>query len=74
MRLNPKQTKSMVVSLSRTSLPGYGNLTLGGADLEEVKSLPILRVPFDSKLTFETQLRKVVSKAARCLCVVRLEG
>ena len=41
MRFNPK-TKSMVVSRSRTIAPGYGDLTLDGAELEEIKSLRIL--------------------------------
>ena len=43
MRLNSKKTKSMVGSWSRTIAPGYGDLTLGGAELE-VKSLGILEV------------------------------
>ena len=34
----------------------------------------ILEVTFDSKLTFETHLREVVSKAARSLVVVRRAG
>ena len=38
-RLNPKKTKSMVLSRSRTSALSYGNLTLGGVKLEELKSL-----------------------------------
>ena len=70
MRLNPKKTKSMVVSRSRTSAPGYDDLTLGGAELEKVKSLRILGVVFDSILTFEIPLREAVSKAARNLGVV----
>ena len=53
----------MVVSLFRTSAPVYGDLTLGGAKLEEVKSLRILGVTLDSQLTFKTHLREVVPKA-----------
>ena len=34
--LNPKTTKSMVVSRFRTITPGYGDLTLSDAELEEV--------------------------------------
>ena len=50
--------------------PSYGDLTLLGiAELEEAKSLRILRVTLD-KLTFETHLREVVSKVARSLGVV----
>ena len=67
VRLNPKETKSMVISRSRTNAPGYGDLTLDGAKLEEVKSRRILGVSLDSNLSFETYLREVVSKAARSL-------
>ena len=42
MRLNPKKTKPIVVSQSRTYALGYSDLILGGAKLEEVKSLRIL--------------------------------
>ena len=62
MRLNPKNTKSMVASQSRIYAPGYHDVTLNGAELEEVKSLRILGMTFDSNLMFETHLRKVVSK------------
>ena len=58
MRLNPKKTKFMVVSRFRTIALGYGDLTLGGAKLEEVKSLRILGISLDSKLRFETHLQK----------------
>ena len=54
MRLNTKKTKSMVVSRSLILAPGYGDLTVGGAEIEELKSLCILGVTLDSKLTFET--------------------
>ena len=39
MRLKHKKMKSMVVSRFRTNAPGYGDLTLGIAELEEVKSV-----------------------------------
>ena len=54
MRANPKKTKFMLINRSRTIALGYGDLTLDGAELEEVKSLRILGVTLDSKLTFET--------------------
>ena len=53
-----------------SSDPGYGDLTLASAELEEVKSLSILGVTFNYKLIFEMHLREVVSKAARNLRVV----
>ena len=46
MRLNPKKTKSMVAMRSRIHALGYGDLTLGGAKLEEVKPQRILEVTF----------------------------
>ena len=61
----------MVVSLSQTIAAGYGNPTFGGAELEEVKGRCILELTLDSKLTFETHLPEVVSKAARSFGVVR---
>ena len=72
MRLHHKKTKSMVVSRSRTYAVGYSDFTLGCVELDEVKSLRILGVNFDSKLTLETPLHEVVSKTATNLGVVRL--
>ena len=54
MMLNPNKTKSMVFSRFRTIASGYGDLTLGGGELEELKSLRILGVTLDSMLTFDT--------------------
>ena len=42
-----------MVSRSQTYAPGYVDLALGGAEPEAVKSLCILGVAFDSKLSFE---------------------
>ena len=63
-----------MVSPSRAYASGYGDFTLGGEKLEVVKSLRILRVTFASKLTFETHLREVVSKAVRSSGIVRRAG
>ena len=35
-RLNPRKTKSRMISRSRTYAPGYGDLALGGEELEEL--------------------------------------
>ena len=70
MEFNPKKTKPMTLSQCRTSVPGYGDFTLRGANLEELKSLRIYGVSLDSKLMFETHFREVVSKTARSLGVV----
>ena len=69
MRLNTNETKSMVVSRSQSYAPRYGDLTLGGTKFEEVRSLSLLGITLDSKLTFETHLREVLSKVARSLVV-----
>ena len=69
MRLIPRKSKSTVVSRSRIYASSYGNLALGGEELEEVKGLRIFGVTLDSKLTLETHC--VVSKAAKSLGVVR---
>ena len=70
IRLNPKKTKSTAVSRSRSNAPGYGDLTLGSAELEQVRSLRILEVPLDSMLTFEAHLWEVVLKAAKSLGIL----
>ena len=69
VRLNHKKTKCMVVIRSWTYAPSYSDFTLGGTELEEAKSVRTLGITFDSKLTFETHLREVVSKAAGSLDV-----
>ena len=74
IRLSPKKAESMVISRTRTSAPGYGDLTLGSAEIGEVRCLRILEVTFNYKFTFETHLRVAVSKAARILSVVRRAG
>ena len=64
MRLTPEKTKSVGASRSRTYAPDYDDFTLEGAELEEVKSLRVLRITIDYKLKFDTHLREIVSKAA----------
>ena len=67
LMLNPKRTKAMVVGRSGTYASGFGDFSLVGAKLEKVKSPRILEVILDARLTFETHLREVVSKAVRSL-------
>ena len=64
----------MVISRSRTYAPGYGDLTLDSVELEELKSLRILGVTLNSKLTLGIHLHEAVSKSARSLGVVRQAG
>ena len=63
-----------MISRSRINASGYDDLTLGGAEFEKLKSLRILGETLDSKLTFETHMREVMSKAARSLGIVSLAG
>ena len=42
MMLNPKNTKSMV-NRSGSIAPGYSDLTLGGAELEEIRACVFLK-------------------------------
>ena len=63
MKLNASKTKTMIVSRSFTMHPQSPPLTIEGTVLKESDDLDILRVTFDSKLTFEKHLRSV-SRAA----------
>ena len=65
MRLSSKKTKSMMINRSGTYAFGCGVVTFGGAELE---------ITVDSKLTFDTHVHEVVSKATRSLGVVRRAG
>ena len=63
MKLKASKTMTILVSKSRTMHPPSPPLTIGRTVLKESDDLVILRVTFDSKLTFEKHLRSV-SKAA----------
>ena len=39
MKLNLAKTKSILVIRSQTIAPGYGDLTLGGVEFEEIKTV-----------------------------------
>ena len=52
MKLNASKSKTMIVSRSRTMHPQSTPLTIDGTVLKESDDLHILRVTFDSKLTF----------------------
>ena len=63
MKLNGSNTKTVIVSRSRTMHPQSPPSTIGGTVLKEPVDLDILGVAFDSKITFEKHLRSV-SRAA----------
>ena len=64
MKLNVSKTKIMIVSRSRTMHPQSPPLTIGQPVLKESAALVILRVTFDSKMTFEKYLPKVIITCA----------
>ena len=57
MKLNASKTKSIIVSRSRTMHPQSPALTL--AVMKESDDLVLLRVTFDSTMTFEKHIRSV---------------
>ena len=61
----------MIVSRSRTMHPQSPLLTIGGTVLKESDDLVILRVTFDSKMTFEKHLRSVSIAASQRLGILR---
>ena len=71
MKLNASNTKTMIVSRSRTMQPQSPPLTIDGTVLKESDDLDILGVKFDSKLTFEKHLRSVSRAASQRLGILR---
>ena len=65
------KTKTIIVSRSCTMHPQSLQLTIGRTVLKESDDLVILGVTFDSKLTFEKQLRLVSRAASRRLGILR---
>ena len=63
-----------MVSRSRTHAPSYDVLTLGGAELEKLKSLGVIGVTLDCFLVFEAHLCNSWSKVAKSLGVVHSAG
>ena len=59
MKLNASETKTKIVSRSRTIHRKSPTLTIGRTVLKESDDLVILGVSFDSKMTFEKHLRSV---------------
>ena len=64
MKLNASKKKTMVSSL-RAMHPQSPPLTIGGTVLKESDDLVILGVTFDSKITFEKDLRLVSGAASQ---------
>ncbi len=71
MKLNASKSKCLCISRSRTLNPLHGPLLVDGAPLTVCDELDILGVRFDSKLSFERHIRRLVSSASQKLGVVR---
>jgi len=72
MKLNPGKTKSFIASRSRTALPCHMPLVFNGVEIKSRTVLKILGVEFDSKMTFETHIRSMVSMASRKIGLLRM--
>ena len=59
MKLNPRNSKSLLVSRSRSELPPHPLLYADGDQIQEERHLKILGVVLDNKLTYEEHLRQV---------------
>ena len=71
MKWNASKTKTMIVSRSRTMHPQSSPLTIDGTVLKESDDLDILRVTFDSKLTFEKHLHSVSRATSQRLGILK---
>ena len=71
MKLNASKNKTMIVSRSRTMHPQSPPLTISGTVLKASDDLVILGVTFDSKMTFEKNLRSVFRAASERLGILR---
>ena len=72
MLLNPKKSKALVVSRSRTVYLPHGDLGLAIVPILSSPSLDILGVRFDCKLTFESHVRGVVSRVSQRIGILRM--
>ena len=71
MKLNASKTKTLIVSRTRTMHPQSLPLTIDETVLKETDDLDILDVTFDSKMTFENQLRSVSTADSQRLGILR---
>ena len=71
MKLNASKTKTMIVSRSRTMHPQSLALIIDRTVLKESDDLVILRVTFDSKMTFYKHLCSVQRAGSQRLGILR---
>ena len=65
MILNPNKTKAFVDSRSKTVNPPHSDFVLSGVSIRASPNLDILGVKFDRKLTFEDQVRGILSRVSQ---------
>ena len=71
MLVNPSNTRGMIISRSRKVEPLFSDLVIEGSVVEMVSELNILGVIFDSKLTFQKQVRPIAASASRRVGILR---
>ena len=71
MKLNPSKSRSLIVSRSRTPQPQHPVLNVDNDVIPNFSTLKLLGVTLDSKLTFETHVRSVVSCISQKLGLLR---
>ena len=63
---------ALVVSRSRTVSPPHGDLVMSGVSIRASPSLDILRLKFDSKLTFDNHVLGIVSRVSQRIGILRM--
>ena len=71
MKLNPSKTSTIIVSRSRTLHPPHPPLQLCGSFLEVSRSIRLLGVVIDDKLTFEDHIRSTAGSIAQKTGLIR---
>ena len=71
MKLNPRKSKSLLVSRSRSELPPHPLIYADGDQIQEESHMKVLGVVLDSKLTYEEHLRQVASRARQKTGILR---
>ena len=71
MLLSLIKTKAMLISRSRKAYPEHPVISIDNIVLDNVRELKILGVIFDSKLTFETHVRTMVTSVAQKIGILR---
>ena len=72
MILNPNKSKASAVNRSQTVKSPHGDLFLSVVSIPASPNLDILGVKFDSKLTFEGQVRFIVFRVSQRIGIFRL--